>query len=152
MEWVTLTADDLEGVMTAEEKLLAQIDAGDASPDRVIPVMANLVAEIRSMISTWSPNTISEDTTKIPPGFVGRALAIAKWRVLTSIPDYQPDDARKLEYESAEKFFLLVAQGKIRPEPAADAVVTAVPTEKPSGVEIISSPGSRTGRTRMDGI
>jgi hypothetical protein len=40
----------------------------------------------------------------------------------------------------------------IRPEPADDAVATEVPAEKPSGVEIVSAPGSRTGRTRMDGI
>ena len=151
MQWVTLTSTDLEGVMTAQEQLLAQVNAG-GTPDRVVPMLANLVAEIRGMIATWGPNTLSADATKIPPSFVGRALAIAKWRVLTSIPDYQPDDARKLEYEAAEKFFTLVATGKIRPEPADDAQPTAVPSEKPASVEIVSAPGGRTGRARMDGI
>lgn len=152
MEWTTLTSTDLEGVMTAEEQLLAQVGAGTNAPDRVVPVLANLVAEIRGMIATWGPNTLSADTTKIPPSFLGRALAIAKWRVLTGLPDYQPDEARRMEYEAAEKFFGLVATGKIRPEPASDAIPSEVPTEKPAGVEIVSGPGSRTGRTRMDGI
>lgn len=152
MEWVTLTAADLEGVMTADEQLIAQISAGAETPDRVVPVLANLVSEIRGMIATWSPNTLSADTTKIPPSFVGRALAIGKWRILTGIPDYQPDDARKLEYEAAEKFFGRVAEGKIRPEPADDFIANTVPNEVPAGVQIVSAPGSRTGRTRMDGI
>lgn len=143
MIWIALAADDLNDVMlTAEQDLSTTVAS----------VLANLTAEIRGMIATWSPNTLSADTTKIPPAFKARALAIARWRILTGIPDYQPDDARKLEYEAAEKFFLEVARGKIRPEPADDAEATAVPTEKPAGVEIVSAPGSRTGRTRMDGM
>lgn len=143
MEWITLTTSDLDDVLLASEQDLSS---------SVASVLTNLTLEIRGMIATWSANTLSADGTQIPPAFKARALALARWRILTSIPDYQPDDARKLEYEAAEKFFALVATGKIRPEPADDAIPTEIPTEKPAGVEIVSAPGSRTGRARMDGI
>ena len=153
MEWTTLTEDDLLSSMTIRERDdFAKTSVGISVDDRVTPILADLVAEVRGYIATWSPNSISADATKIPPSFKARALAIARWRVLITIPNYQPGDARKLEYEKADAFFMSVAKGQIRPEPADDATATAVPSEKPAGVEIVSAPGSRTGRTRMDGI
>lgn len=143
MEWISLNSSDLDDVLLSSEQDLSTT---------VESVLMNLTLEIRGMIATWSANTLSADGTKIPPAFKARALALARWRILTGIPDYQPDDARRLEYEAAEKFFALVATGKIRPEPADDAVQTEMPSEKPAGVEIVSAPGSRTGRARMDGI
>lgn len=143
MLWIPLLAADLEDVMqTGEADLAPTVDS----------VLANLTAEIRGMIATWSPNTLSADASLIPPSLKARALAVARWRILTSVPNYEPDDARKLEYEAAEKVLQLVATGKFRPEPADDATPTTVPTEKPAGVEIVSGPGSRTGRDRMSGM
>lgn len=143
MLWIPLLAEDLNDVMqTAESDLAPTVET----------VLENLTAEIRGMIATWSPNTLSADATLIPPSVKARALAIARWRILTSVPNYEPDDARKLEYEAAEKFMLLIATGKFRPEPADDAAPTTVPTEKPAGVQIVSGPGSRTGRDRMSGM
>ena len=105
------------------------------------------------MIATWSPNgTLSSDPTRIPPAFKARALVLARNRVLTGIPDYQQDEDRRKENAAAEEFFRMVASGKIRPEPADDAVAVQMPSEKPAGVEIVSAPGSRTGRARMNGI
>ena len=152
MLWTTLTSAKLESVMSTTEMAMAQRAVSLTTPDRTPQILANLIAEIRGMIATWSPNTLSADTTLIPPSFVARALVLARGRVLSGLPSYSQDEARKKEMEDAEAFFLLVAKGTIRPEPAADAVTNPVPSEKPSGVEIISAPGSRTGRTRMDGI
>lgn len=153
MEWTTLTEDDLLSSMTKRERDdFATTSVGVTVTDRVTPILADLVAEIRGYISTWSPNTISADTTKIPPSFKAKALAIARWRVLITMPRLEPSEGRKVEYEKAEAFFMAVAKGQIRPEPADDAVPTAVPTEKPAGVEVVSAPGSRTGRSRMNGI
>lgn len=143
--WIALTTADLSQVLHSSEQSL---DSATVSAEEVL---ASLTAEIRGMISTWSPNTLSADTTKIPLSFKARALVIARWRILTTMPDYAPDDARKLEYEKAEQFFRDVAKGVIRPEPADDAEANTVPTEKPSRVEIVSGPGSRTGRERMQG-
>ena len=153
MEWITITPDDIESTMTSSERDdFATADASVSLPDRAAPVISDLIAEIRGYIATWSPNSISADTTLIPPSFKAKALSMARWRLLISVPGYQPGDARKLDFEKADAFFNKVAEGKIRPEPADDAVVTAVPSEKPSGVEIVSAPGSRTGRDRMNGI
>ena len=153
MIWTTLTTTDILSSMTTREREdFGKTSVAVAVPDRVLPILSDLTAEIRGYITTWSPNTISADTTLIPPSFKAKALAIARWRVLITIPGYQPGDARKLEYEKADAFFLSVAKGTIRPEPADDAIVTATPAEKPSRVEIVSAPGSRTGRSRMDGI
>lgn len=152
MTWTTLTAAKLESVMTTYEQEMAQTATSLTTPDRIPQILANLVAEVRGMIATWSPNTLSADTTLVPPSFVARALVLARGRVLSSIPDYVQDEARRKETEEAESFFRLVAKGTIRPEPADDAITNPVPSEKPSAVEIVSAPGSRTGRTRMDGI
>lgn len=153
MIWITLTDEDLLSSMTMREREdFAKVSGGGAVYDRVIPILTDLVAEIRGYIATWSPNTISADATLIPPSFKAKAISIARWRVLTSIPGYQPGEARKLDFEKADAFFNRVAEGKIRPEPADDAIASKVPNEKPSGVQIVSAPGSRTGRDRMDGI
>lgn len=153
MTWTSLSANDLLSSMTTREREdFGKTSVAVGVPDRVIPILADLTAEIRGYITTWSPNSISADATLIPPSFKAKALAIARWRVLITIPGYQPGEARKLEYEKADAFFLAVAKGTIRPEPADDAITNTVPTEKPSSVEIVSAPGSRTGRTRMDGI
>jgi hypothetical protein len=153
MTWTTLTEDDLLSSMTQRERDdFSKTSAGLSVPDRLEPILTDLVAEVRGYITTWSPNTISADASKIPPSFKAKALAIARWRVLITIPGYQPGEARKLEYEKADAFFMSVAKGQIRPEPADDATQTETPAEKPAGVEIVSAPGSRTGRTKMDGI
>lgn len=153
MEWETLTEEDAMSGMTQRERDdFAKTSVGTSVTDRLLPIIKNLVAEIRGNIATWSPNTLSADTTLIPPSFKGNAIALLRWKLLTSIPGYAPGKAREKDYDTATAYFRDVAKGIIRPEPADDAVQTKVPTEKPSHVEIVSSPGSRTGRSRMNGI
>lgn len=153
MTWTTLTVDDLLSSMTSREREdFAKTSATLGVPDRATPLLTDLVAEIRGYIATWAPNSLSADATLIPPSFKAKALSIARWRLLITVPGYNPGDARKLDFEKADAFFAKVAEGKIRPEPADDAVPTNVASEKPAGVEIVSGPGSRTGRERMNGI
>lgn len=153
MEWKPLTEDDaLSGMTQRERDDFAKTSVGQSVTDRLEPIITDLVSEIRGYIATWSPNTLSADTSLIPPSFKAKAVAMLRWRLLITTPGYTPGDARKLEYEKAEQFFRDVARGIIRPEPADDAVVTEVPSEKPSRVEVVSAPGSRTGRDRMNGI
>jgi len=150
--WVTLTTDDLKSSMTAVEVESFGKTATDGAPDeRVTQILADLVAEIRGFIGSASANTLSADATRIPPEFKARALAIARWRLLITIPRYSPGDARKAEWEQANQFFEKVATGKIRPQPADDAMPTDVPNEKPAGVDWFAA-GSRTGRDRMQGL
>lgn len=154
MEWKPLTEDDALSAMTKKERddfATTSVDNASVS-DRLQPILDDLVAEIRGYISTWSPNTLSADATLIPPGFKSNALAIARWRLLTTIPGYSPGSSREKDYDNAVSFFKQVAAGTIRPQPADDAEANDTPSENPSGVQIINSPGSRTGRDRMNGI
>jgi hypothetical protein len=151
--WVNLTVDDaLSGMTQRERDDFAKASAGTTVPDRLVPILENMVAEIRGYITTWSPNTISADPDKIPPGFKAHAVAIVRWRTLTSIPGYNPGAAREKEYDAANAFFRDVARGVIRPEPADDAVANPTPPEKPAGVQVVSAPPARTGRERMNGL
>ena len=152
MSWITLTAAHLKSVMTSKEVTDFGRSVTDGEPDdRVVPILADITQEIRGYIASWTQNTLSADATKIPESFKAKALHLARWRVLTSIPGYQPGDARKADYDQGTSFFNNVARGVIRPEPADDAVATEVPSEKPAGAQW-TAPGSRTGRDRMNGL
>lgn len=152
MSWITLTPAHLKSVMTSKEVADFGRSVTDGDPDdRVIPILADITQEIRGMIASWTQNTLSADTTKIPESFKSRALHLARWRVLTSIPGYQPGEARRADYDAANTFFNNVARGVIRPEAAEDAVTPDVPSEKPAGAEWTAA-GSRTGRSRMNGL
>ena len=135
-----------------ERTVAATVDASMSLPDRSVPVIANLIAKVRTLITTWSPNTVSADATKIPPGFLDDFLIVARHRVMSSVQGFDKSEERDAEYKAAEAFFDKVARGTIRPQPARDAAANDVPSEKVSGVEVVSGPGSRTGRARMNGI
>lgn len=120
--WVRLTVDDLLSAMTEREvNDFGKVSSSASVPDRVRPILDDLTQEILGYIGSTTQNTLSADPTLIPGEFKSRALAIARWRVLTSIPGYDPREARKLEYQSADSFFKDVAKGVIRPRPAPDA-------------------------------
>jgi hypothetical protein len=152
MSWITLSAADLKSAMTSKEvvdfgRSVVDVDLAD----RVVPILADVVQEVRGYIASWTQNTLSADPAKIPASFKAKALHLARWRVLTTIPGYQPGEARKAEWEAANTFFRDVARGVIRPEPADDAVASEVPSEKPAGAEW-TAPPKRTGRDRMNGL
>jgi hypothetical protein len=128
--WVTLTEDDvLSGMTVREREDFAKTSVGVTVSDRLTPLLSDLVAEIQGMIASRADNPTPPADDVIPAEFKARAVSVARWRVLISIPGYQPGEARKLDYEKADAFFLKVAEGKIRPraEAVADAPA-AVPT------------------------
>ena len=144
-EWIDITTASWEGILSPAE--LAIIP-----PQTRVQELTKMAAEIRTMITTWSPNTVSANPLKIPPGFVARAMMVVRNRLLTTTPDYQIDEDRRKQGEQAETWFLEVARGRIRPQPASDAVANDTPSEKPSGVEVVSAPPKRTGREKMNGL
>lgn len=151
--WVALTVEDLLSAMTDREvEAFGKVSTKITVPDRVTPILADLVQEIRGYVGSHARNTLSADPLLMPGEFKAKALAIARWRVLTTIPNYNPGEARKDEYDKADAFFTSVAKGTIRPRPAPDAESNPVPGEKLVGVEVVSSAPSRTGRKRMDGL
>lgn len=151
--WVNLTAEDLLGTMTSRERTgFGTVSSTNAVPDRVMPILIDLVAEIRGYIGSHARNTLSADADLIPGEFKAKALAIARWRVLTTLPKYDPGDARKDEYDKADAFFTSVAKGNIRPRPAPDAEENPVPemTSYPSPKIIARK--RRFSRDFQDGI
>lgn len=144
-DWTDITTASWEGVLHEGE--LALIDG-----DTLTRELTKMASEIQTMIASHSTNTVSADPLKIPEGFLGRALIIVRDRVLTGIPDYTIDADRKRQAEQAEKWFLEVARGKIRPQPATDAIPNEAAPEKPAGIEVVSSRPSRTGSERMNGL
>lgn len=153
--WITLTRAHLLSALSKKEREdFGKTSMEEEGDDRVIEILSDLTAEIRGYIGSWAQNaTLSTDATQIPPEFKAKALSIARWRLLISIPGYTPGESRKLDFEKADAFFNDVAKGKIRPAPADDAVPNTVPEEeRQPGVEIVTSAPSRTGRSRMNGI
>ena len=130
--WQQLTEDEiLSGLTEKERNDFAKASVGTSVPDRLQPILQQLVDEIQSLILSRADNPAPPADDVIPKGFVARAVSIARWRVLISIPGYQPGESRKLDYENAEAFFLKVAEGKIRP--AADRAEDAPAPTKSNG-------------------
>ena len=151
--WVALSVTSLLSAMTDREvEDFGKVSVKVSVPDRVIPILADLVNEIRGYIGSHSRNTLSADPLLIPSEFVAKAMAIARWRVLTSIPNYKPGDARKDEYDKADAFFVSVAKGTIRPRPAPDAEANPVPEGKAHPSPKINARKRRYGRDQQDGI
>lgn len=128
--WVTLTEDDILSGMTLKEREdFAKTSVASPVSDRLSPVLADLTAEIQGMIASRADNPTPPSEDVIPAEFKARAVSIARWRVLISIPGYQPGDARKLDYEKADAFFIKVSEGKIRPRAeAAEDAPARIPT------------------------
>jgi hypothetical protein len=151
--WLALTANDLLSSMTTREREdFGKTSVGLVVTDRVLPILADLVAEIRGYIGSHPGNSLSADAALIPGEFKAKALAIARWRVLVTIPGYQPGDARKLEYEKADTFFNNVAKGTISPRPAPDAVESQVPQGRLIASPQIRARSRRYSRAQQDGI
>jgi hypothetical protein len=151
--WVALSAENLLSSMTHKEREdFGKTSVGVDVTDRVIPILSDLVNEIRGYIGSHSRNTLSADPLLIPSEFVAKAMEIARYRVLITIPGYKPGDARKDAYDKADAFFLSVAKGTIRPRPAPDAEANPVPESKAYPSPKINARGRRFGRDQQEGI
>lgn len=131
-DWVQLTVDDvLSGITMREREDFSKVSVGTTVTDRIVPILADLVAEIQGMIASRADNPKPPSQDVIPSEFKARAVSIARWRLLCSIPNYPIGETRKLEYEKAEAFFSKVAEGKIRPR--AQVEEDAAPSTPTSG-------------------
>lgn len=153
--WVALTLTDLKSSMTPTEiDLFGKTDVDGALDDRAQAILDDLVAEVRGyIVAAPSRNQLSEDATLIPGSMKAKALALARWNLLITIPGYQPGDSRKAAWTDANSYFLAVAKGTIRPEPPPDAVTNPTPLETPEhGAEIVTSRVQVTGSAKMAGL
>lgn len=152
--WVALSVADLLSSMTDKEvESVGKVAVDVSVPDRVIPILADLVNEIRGYIGSHSRNTLSADPLLIPSEFVAKAMALARYRVIATIPGaYKAEGPRKDEYDKADAFFVSVAKGTIRPRPAPDAEVNPVPESASYPSPKIRARTRRFSRDQQDGI
>jgi phage gp36-like protein len=152
MSWATLTEVDLKTAMTSlEREIFGKTVVDGALTDRVPGILQDVTALVRSYIATCDRNILSLDTTMIPLMTHHHALAIARWRVLTSIPKYNPGEPRKEEYTEAIKF--LEGLAKCSPRPPAPLVpATTITTAPTFNRPMIVSNAPRFSRAQQDGI
>lgn len=144
-DWIDITTAQWDGVLSTAELAVIPVEARERE-------LIKMADEIRTMIRSHSPNTVSANALKIPPGFVGRALILVRNRLLTGIPDYVIDEDRRKQAEQAEAWFAKVADGKIRPEPATDAAVNDTPNSTPAPKPKIKARTRLFTRDQQNGI
>lgn len=152
--WKTLTIDDLKSALNSAELDIYNTTSADAEvPDRAPEIIEQVIAQVRGDIASFDRNTMSVDETLIPTAYHANALAIIRYRVLSTLPFCDISDARTEEYKTAVKFFDGVATGKRRPEAPADARPNEAPSEKPlPGAQVVHSRPNITGRANLSGL
>lgn len=114
MPWIAPTADDVLSEFTPAEALAISSVQGD---DNLSGILARAVAEIRGAIEA-SGAALDADTTKIPPSVMPDAIALARWRLLISLPslaDLQTKE-RQAAYNDAKKKLADIANNKLSVE------------------------------------
>lgn len=152
--WKALTIDDLKSALNSDELDLYSKHAADVDvPDRAPEILEQVVAQVRADIASCERNQLSTDETLIPEGYHANALAIARYRLLSTIPYCEISEARAEEYKMAVKFFDSVALCKRRPEAPADARDNQAASEKPlPGAQVVTSRPKITGRENLSGL
>lgn len=123
MSWITPTTADVTTEFTERELAVIQNVQG-ALTSNLPAILARVVDEARENIRSGG-TALDDVTTTIPRGLVNDVIAIARWRLLISIPQLKAlqSEARKEEYDRAIKKMESIATGKFKVEPAAGGSV-----------------------------
>ncbi len=150
--WITITEDDLKTALTVKEREIFGMGVSGTSPvDRVPGILSDVTALVRSYIASCERNVMDADPTLIPRMALHHALAIARWRVLTSLPKYVPGDARKEEYDRAISFLEEMAKCKVMPPRPLNPEPSAT-TPQTSNSPRVTGRRRRYGLSDQDGI
>ena len=130
MAWITPTTADVTSEFTERELAVIQNVQG-APTSNLGGVLGRVVDEARDSIRSGG-TTLDTVTTTIPRGLLGDVIAIARWRLLISIPTLKAlqSDARKEENDRAIKKLELIATGKFKVEPVAGGSVVPASSKK----------------------
>lgn len=156
MAWKTITVADLKSALNAEELDIYSTHSADATnPSRADEIVTAVIQQVRGDIASCERNRLSLDSALIPEGYVTNALAIARYRLLSTLPYCTISDSRTKEYDTAIKFFDSVAMCKRRPEspPEDESRETEAAPDKPRpSAQTVSSRPSITGRSNLSGL
>jgi len=150
--WVTISESDLKTALTAKEREIFGTGIIEGTPtDRVPGICSDVTALVRSYIASCERNVMDTNAALIPRMAMHHALAIARWRLLTTFPKYAPGDARKVEYDRAITFLEDMAKCKIMP-PRPLSPETVVGTPSTSNSPKISGRARNFSRGDQEGI
>lgn len=119
--WTAPATTDVLSEFTPQE---AASIRGVQSADNLAAILARAVAAVRLAIESGG-YALDADATKIPPGLHSECIAIARWRLLISLPQLKAmqTEERKKAFEDAEaRLALIAAQGFNPGSPGAASV------------------------------
>jgi hypothetical protein len=152
MPWVTITADDVKGALTAAEvKAIGTVSVDVGQSDPVTARIGWTQNLIRGFIRGKYPVAASG----IPDGLMDPALSIIIYKGLGRV-SVELQAKRKDEYEAAMKILDDVRSGKFVPETPTVPETSSVPTSTPSinggASDRLCNTPRRFSRAKQDGI
>lgn len=119
--WTELTAADVQDQFTAAEAAVIEVVQGD-SGDRLPGIVAKVVAQVRDDIRSGG-YALDADESKLPAGLHNDAIAIARWKLLVTLPSQEDIQSkeRKAENDDALAKLRRISEGKYSVEPPTAA-------------------------------
>lgn len=157
MSWISPDQDDVKQRLSGPEFATVEAEAlatGEGNPWPSL--IAEVVEAIRGYIGGGSPkNTLGAGAT-IPGSCKRHAMSLVIWDGLTRFGiDRLLTEARKKDYESANRYFEKVAAGSIVVEQPETAATDADFRNREGGVEVVNpevSTKRKATRGRMNGL
>lgn len=119
--WTTLTAADVTDQFTVAEAAVIEAVRGNTG-DKLPGIVTKVIAQVRDDIRSGG-YALDADETTIPAGLHNDAIAIARWKLLLTVPaddDIQSKE-RKGEKDDALAKLKRISEGKYSVEPPTDA-------------------------------
>jgi len=155
MAWNTITADDLQGILSASEYAgvtTASLPEGKTGPELVAETIANATVEARGYIAANSENTLGLDGT-VPDEIKASVLVIIRHRVFTRLPKMKAllDDLRVKEYDEAMRKLRDVSSGTFK---LVQPVTPADPDKQAGGgsMQVVSKGKRWATRQKLGGL
>lgn len=130
LTWTAISAADVLVEFTPAEK--SAIDALQGVTTSLATIADRVVQEFRQAIVDGGGQI--ENASTIPPGFEAHAVALARWRWLSSIPSLKhlQSEPRQKAAEKAEALIEAIADGTRRVAPPSSPASEAVGLPAPS--------------------
>ena len=132
MSWTTITSDDVLSEFTPIETAALQNIQGVT--DNLDVIVTRVLKKIRSMIKGGG-NQLDQTGNTIPDGLVEEAIAMARWKWITSFPalKFLASDARKTANDDAmERLQNIASQDPARERTELPVTADATPSPLPS--------------------
>ena len=117
--WISLTTFDVLQEMTAREVEGIAAVKGEERGAALDGILERAIARVRGAV--FASGTTLGDEGTIPDSLAGDVVAIARWRLLTSVPKNEAlqTEARRAAADAAEERLSLVERGTLKVEPGS---------------------------------